>query len=121
MAAGTFSRTFGPTRKLVTVPAVGLRTGSGFGKLAAAIRNISNASSVAMTQQFAVPDEASSHTPQYGDAFVVFSVTVLACTVGAWLLLRIGVALWMSSVAALGAYAALLSFHVLVRRSMMGT
>src|SRR5262245_16881076 len=73
-----------------------------------------------MTQQFAVPDETSSQAPQYGDAFVVFSVTVLACTVGAWLLLRIGVALWMSSVAALGAYAALLSFHVLVRRSMMG-
>ncbi len=73
-----------------------------------------------MTQQFAVPDEASSHNPQYGDAFVVFSVTVLSCAVGAWLLLRLGVALWMSSVAALGVYAALLLFHVLVRRSMMG-
>jgi cyclic-di-GMP phosphodiesterase, flagellum assembly factor TipF len=74
-----------------------------------------------MTQQFAVPDEASSHNPQYGDAFVVFSVTVLSCAVGAWLLLRLGVALWVSSVAALGIYAALLAFHVLVRRSMMGT
>ena len=73
-----------------------------------------------MTQQFAVPDEASSHNPQYGDAFVVFSVTVLSCAVGAWLLLHLGMVLWMSSVGALGVYAALLSFHLLVRRSMMG-
>ena len=73
-----------------------------------------------MTQQFAVPDEASSHNPQYGDAFVVFSVTVLSCSVGAWLLLRLGVTLWMSSVGALGVYAGLLSFHLLVRRSMIG-
>ena len=73
-----------------------------------------------MTQQFAVPDEASSHNPQYGDAFVVFSVTVLSCSVGACLLLRLGVTLWMSSVGALGVYAGLLSFHLLVRRSMIG-
>ena len=33
-----------PTRKLVTVPAAGLRTERGFVKLAAAIRKISNAS-----------------------------------------------------------------------------
>jgi cyclic-di-GMP phosphodiesterase, flagellum assembly factor TipF len=89
-------------------------------KLAAAIRKISNASLVAMTQQFALPDETPSHNPQYGDTFVVFSVTVLSCAAGAWLLLRLGVALWVSSVAALGVYAALLSFHLLVRRSMMG-
>ncbi|HEY7086317.1 MAG TPA: EAL domain-containing protein [Hyphomicrobiaceae bacterium] len=89
-------------------------------KLAATIRKISNVSPVAMTQQFAVPDEAPSYNPQYGDAFVVFSVTVLSCAVGAWLLLHLGVALWMTSVAALGVYVALLVFHLLVRRSMMG-
>src|SRR6516162_1110199 len=70
---------------------------------------------VAMTQQFAVPDDAPPHHPHYGDAFVVFSVTVLSCAVGAWLLLRLGVALWVGSLAALGVYAALLSLHLLVR------
>ena len=71
-----------------------------------------------MTQQFAVPDDAPPHHPHYGDAFVVFSVTVLSCAVGAWLLLRLGVALWVGSLAALGVYAALLSLHLLVRRSL---
>ena len=72
-----------------------------------------------MTQQFAVPDDSSPHNPRYSDAFVVFSVTVLSCAIGAWLLLRLGLALWMGSVAALGVYAALLSFHMLVRRSIV--
>jgi cyclic-di-GMP phosphodiesterase, flagellum assembly factor TipF len=72
-----------------------------------------------MTQQFAVPDDSLPHNPRYSDAFVVFSVTVLSCAVGAWLLLRLGLALWMGSVAALGVYAALLSFHMLVRRSIV--
>ena len=72
-----------------------------------------------MTQQFAVPDDAQPHNPHYSDAFVVFSVTVLSCAIGAWLLLRLGLALWVGSVAALGVYAALLSFHLLVRRSLV--
>jgi cyclic-di-GMP phosphodiesterase TipF (flagellum assembly factor) len=72
-----------------------------------------------MTQQFAVPDDSSPNNPRYSDAFVVFSVTVLSCAIGAWLLLRLGLALWMGSVAALGVYAALLSFHMLVRRSIV--
>ena len=72
-----------------------------------------------MTQQFAVPDDSPPHNPRYSDAFVVFSVTVLSCAIGAWLLLRLGLALWMGSVAALGVYAALLSFHMLVRRSIV--
>ena len=59
-----------------------------------------------MTQQFAVPDEAPPHNPHYSDAFVVFSVTVLSCAIGAWLLLRFGLAFWVGSVAALGVYAA---------------
>ena len=59
------------------------------------------------------------HNPHYSDAFVVFSVTVLSCAIGAWLLLRLGLALWMGSVAALGVYAALLSFHMMVRRSIV--
>ena len=72
-----------------------------------------------MTQQFAVPDDSPPHNPRYSDAFVVFSVTVLSCAIGAWLLLRLGLALWMGSVAALAVYAALLSFHMLVRRSIV--
>jgi hypothetical protein len=72
-----------------------------------------------MTQQFAVPDEAPPHNPHYSDAFVVFSVTVLSCAIGAWLLLRFGLAFWVGSVAALGVYAVLLSFHLLVRRSLV--
>ena len=72
-----------------------------------------------MTQQFAVPDDSPPHNPRYSDAFVVFSVTVLSCAIGAWLLLRLGLALWIGSVAALGVYAALLSFHMLVRRSIV--
>src|SRR5215472_12832312 len=120
-----FSRPWPPvrrgksTRKLVTAPPAGLHMAERFGKLAAAIRNPSTASPVAMTQQFAVPDDAPPHHPHYGDAFVVFAVTVLSCAVGAWLLLRLGAALWVGSVAALGVYAALLSLHLLVRRSLM--
>ena len=71
-----------------------------------------------MTQQIALPDDTPSHNPHYSDAFVVFSVTVLSCAVGAWLLLRLGLTLWMGSVAALAVYALLLSFHLLVRRSL---
>ena len=72
-----------------------------------------------MTQQFAVPDDSPPHNPHYSDAFVVFSVTVLSCAIGAWLLLQLGLALWVGSVAALGVYAALLSFHLLVRSSLV--
>jgi len=93
--------------------------GDGFVKLAATIRNQMSARAVAMTQQFAVPEDAPPHHPHYGDAFVVFSVTVLSCAVGAWLLLRLGMALWVGSLAALGVYTLLLSFHLLVRRTLM--
>jgi cyclic-di-GMP phosphodiesterase TipF (flagellum assembly factor) len=96
-----------------------LHTGEGFVKLAATIRNQMSARAVAMTQQFAVPDNAPPHHPHYGDAFVVFSVTVLSCAVGAWLLLRLGMALWVGSLTALGVYTLLLSFHLLVRRSLI--
>src|SRR5882757_3798829 len=72
-----------------------------------------------MTQQFALPDHSPPHNPRYSDAFVVFSVTVLSCAIGAWLLLRLGLTLWVGSVAALGVYAALLSFHLMVRRSLV--
>jgi cyclic-di-GMP phosphodiesterase, flagellum assembly factor TipF len=72
-----------------------------------------------MTQQLAASDDAPPHNPHYSDAFVVFAVTVLSCAIGAWLLLRFGLALWIGSVAALGVYAALLSFHLLVRRSLV--
>src|SRR5882672_9214035 len=87
--------------------------------LVVAIRIRRNASPGAMTQQFATSDDAPPHNPHYSDAFVVFSVTVLSCAIGAWLLLRLGLALWVGSVAALGVYAALLSFHLLVRRSLV--
>jgi cyclic-di-GMP phosphodiesterase TipF (flagellum assembly factor) len=71
-----------------------------------------------MTQQFAVSDHSPPHNSRYGDAFVVFSVTVLSCAIGAWLLLRLGLTLWVGSAAALAVYAALLAFHMLVRRSL---
>jgi cyclic-di-GMP phosphodiesterase, flagellum assembly factor TipF len=104
----------------VTGTAAGLRTAEGFVE---APRNDSNPTQreprVLMTQQFAVPDDSPPHNPRYGDAFVVFSVTVLSCAIGAWLLLRLDLALWMGSVAALGVYATLLSFHMLVRRSIV--
>src|SRR5882672_7221712 len=87
--------------------------------LVVAIRIRRNASPGAMTQQFATSDDAPSHNPHYSDAFVVFSVTVLSCAIGAWLLLRFGLALWIGSVAALCVYAVLLSFHLLMRRSLV--
>jgi cyclic-di-GMP phosphodiesterase TipF (flagellum assembly factor) len=71
-----------------------------------------------MTQQIAMPDSSPPNTPRYGDAFVVFSVTVLSCAIGAWLLQRLGLALWAGMVAALAVYAVLLSLHLLMRRSL---
>src|SRR5205807_1890292 len=53
------------------------------------------------------------------DAFVIFSVTVLSLAIGAWCLLRLGLALWAGTVAALGIYTALLSLHLLLRRSFV--
>jgi cyclic-di-GMP phosphodiesterase, flagellum assembly factor TipF len=71
-----------------------------------------------MTQQVATPDEAPVYNVRYGDAFVIFSVTVLSCAVGAWLLQQLELPLWMGMVAALAAYAALLSLHLLMRGSL---
>jgi cyclic-di-GMP phosphodiesterase TipF (flagellum assembly factor) len=70
-----------------------------------------------MTQQIAMPDDAPPYNPRYGDAFVIFSVTVLSCAIGAWLLQRLGLALWAGMGAALAVYAVLLSLHLLLRRA----
>ena len=72
-----------------------------------------------MAQQFALTDDTPAYNPRYADAFVVFSVTVLSLAIGVWCLLRLGLALWMGTVAALAVYAVLLSVHLLVRRSLV--
>ena len=36
-----------------------------------------------MAQQFALTDDTPAYNPRYTDAFVVFSVTVLSCAIGA--------------------------------------
>jgi cyclic-di-GMP phosphodiesterase TipF (flagellum assembly factor) len=66
----------------------------------------------------AITDEASIN-PRFADAFVVFSVTVLSLAFGAWFLLRLGLTLWAGMVAALAVYSALLSVHLVVRRSLI--
>jgi cyclic-di-GMP phosphodiesterase TipF (flagellum assembly factor) len=71
-----------------------------------------------MTQQFAVPEEAASYNARYGDAFVIFSVTVLACASGTWLVRHLELALWKGMTAALAIYALLLSVHLLARRAL---
>jgi cyclic-di-GMP phosphodiesterase TipF (flagellum assembly factor) len=73
----------------------------------------------AMAQQFALTHDTPTYNPRYADAFVVFSVTVLSLAIGVWCLLRLGLALWMGTVAALAIYAVLLSVHLLVRRSLV--
>lgn len=73
-----------------------------------------------MTQQVATPEDAPVNAVRYGDAFVIFSVTVLSCAIGAWLLRQLDLALWGGMVAALVAYAVLLSLHLLMRRSLAG-
>jgi cyclic-di-GMP phosphodiesterase TipF (flagellum assembly factor) len=73
-----------------------------------------------MTQQLAIHHDAPSSNPRYADAFVIFSVTVLSLAIGAWFLLRLELALWSGTVAALGVYAALLSLHLMLRRSLVG-
>ena len=72
-----------------------------------------------MAQQFALTHDTPTYNPRYADAFVVFSVTVLSLAIGVWCLLRLGLALWMGTVAALAIYAVLLSVHLLVRRSLV--
>ena len=72
-----------------------------------------------MAQQFALTDDTPAYNPRYADAFVVFSVTVLSLAIGVWCLLRLGLALWMGTVAALAVYAVLLSVHLMVRRSLV--
>jgi cyclic-di-GMP phosphodiesterase TipF (flagellum assembly factor) len=71
-----------------------------------------------MTQQVATPDEAPANGFRYGDGFVIFSVTVLSCAIGAWLQQQLELALWAGMIAALAAYAVLLSLHLLMRRSL---
>lgn len=72
-----------------------------------------------MAQQFALHDDTPAYNPRYGDAFVVFAVTVLSLSAGVWCLVRLGMALWAGTVAALGVYTILLSVHLLVRRSLL--
>jgi cyclic-di-GMP phosphodiesterase TipF (flagellum assembly factor) len=71
-----------------------------------------------MTQQIAMPDDTPPYNPRYGDAFVIFAVTVLSCAIGAWLVQRLGLAVWTGMGAALAVYAALLWLHLLMRRSL---
>jgi cyclic-di-GMP phosphodiesterase TipF (flagellum assembly factor) len=56
---------------------------------------------------------------RFADAFVIFAVTVLSLALGAWFLLRLGLALWSGTIAALVVYTLLLSLHLLVRRSFL--
>jgi cyclic-di-GMP phosphodiesterase, flagellum assembly factor TipF len=70
-----------------------------------------------MTHQIAMPDDGPPYNPRYGDAFVIFSVTVLSCAIGAWLLQRLGLALWAGMGVALAVYVVLLSLHLVLRRS----
>ena len=63
-------------------------------------------------------DEPSIN-PRFADAFVIFSVTLLSLAFGAWFLLRLGLTLWAGMVAALAVYTALLSVHLVVRRSLI--
>jgi hypothetical protein len=72
-----------------------------------------------MAQQFALEHDTPAYNPRYADAFVVFAVTVLSLAIGVWCLLRLDLALWAGAVAALAVYTALLSVHLLVRRSLV--
>ena len=49
--------------------------------------------------------------------FVIFAVTVLSLAAGAGLLAQLGLAVWWAMVGALAIYAALLSLHLVARRS----
>ena len=60
-----------------------------------------------MAQQFALTHDTPAYNPRYADAFVVFSVTVLSLAIGVWCMLRLGLSLWMGTVAALAVYAVL--------------
>jgi cyclic-di-GMP phosphodiesterase TipF (flagellum assembly factor) len=72
-----------------------------------------------MAQQFALTHDTPAYNPRYADAFVVFSVTVLSLAIGVWCMLRLGLTLWMGTVAALAVYAVLLLVHLGVRRSLV--
>lgn len=69
-----------------------------------------------MTQQISMP-ETPTGPARFADAFVIFSVTLLSMALGAWLISRSGLALWSVLVMVLSVYAALLAFHLIVRRS----
>jgi len=49
--------------------------------------------------------------------FVIFAVTVLSLAAGAGLLAQLGLAVWWAMVGALAIYAALLTLHLVARRS----
>jgi cyclic-di-GMP phosphodiesterase, flagellum assembly factor TipF len=73
-----------------------------------------------MTRQIAMNDEAYVN-PRFADAFVIFSVTLLSLAFGAWFLLQLGLTLWAGMVSALAVYSALLSVHLVMRRSFIAT
>jgi EAL domain-containing protein (putative c-di-GMP-specific phosphodiesterase class I) len=72
----------------------------------------------AMAGQLAVSDDLPE-APRFADAFVIFSVTVLSLAVGAWLLLRLKLALLSGTAAALAVYMLLLALHLLLRRTFL--
>jgi cyclic-di-GMP phosphodiesterase TipF (flagellum assembly factor) len=73
-----------------------------------------------MTRQSATFESAPGEG-RLADAFVIFAMTVLSLAVGAWLLSRVGLSLWVGMVAALGVYTVLLSLHLVVRRRFAQT
>jgi cyclic-di-GMP phosphodiesterase TipF (flagellum assembly factor) len=69
-----------------------------------------------MTRQLANSDAAPRHASST-DVFVIFAVTVLSLAAGAALLAQLGLAVWWAMVGALAIYAALLTLHLVARRS----
>src|SRR5262249_36392873 len=71
-----------------------------------------------MARQSAIPDTAADGPP-FADAFVIFAVPVLSLAIGAWFLLRLNLAVWSGTVAALAVDTLLLAVHLAVRRSLL--
>jgi cyclic-di-GMP phosphodiesterase TipF (flagellum assembly factor) len=69
-----------------------------------------------MTRQLANSDAGPRHA-NAADVFVIFSVTLLSLAAGAGLLAQLGLAVWWAMVGSLAIYAALLSLHLVARRS----
>jgi cyclic-di-GMP phosphodiesterase, flagellum assembly factor TipF len=97
----------------------GLRMQAASQMLVHTIRNELRRAEQPMAQQFALDDDVPAYNPRYGDAFVVFAVTVLSLAVGVGCLLRLGMPLWAGTVTALAVYTVLLSLHLLVRRALV--